>query len=403
MLNPEKVGVGATTVCHTLVHMMELTYGVVLIGISQEFHASLLALGIVANIFGLAYGLMALPAGVLADRSSERNLLIVCSAGMAAAATGIGLSRNIVVLSAGLLVLGLVMGIFHPVASAFIARTATRRGMGFGYMGIGGNLGLALGPLIAGITASAFSWRVSYFVLAAPAVILAILFALTRPDHPSDAPSPKAVTTGRAQLKPILPLLGLLFAIQVFNGLIYRGSVTFLPVYLSQGLKLGFFHASTIMIAGSFTTVALAFGVGGQFLGGHLSERWLRERLAFFVAILVIPLLLAVGNTSGMWLIAAATSLAFFHFMGQPIYNTLVADYTPGDWRGRIYGIYFFCSFGIGSFSASLLGYFATRMGTNWVFNIASIFGVISFICTVFLLRAAVKRTGQQGNPSTKS
>lgn len=392
MLNPEKVGVAATTVCHTLVHMLELTYGVVLIGISQEFNASLLAVGVVANIFGLAYGIMALPSGVLADRSSERNLLIICCTGMTIAAVGIGLSPNIYVLGAALMVLGLVMGIFHPVSSAFIARTAARRGMGFGYMGIGGNIGLALGPLVAGITASAFNWRVSYFVLAVPAVILAILFALTRPDRPSDVPSPEAVAE-RAQLKPMLPLLGLLFAIQVFNGLIYRGIVTFLPLYLSQGLKLGFFHASTILIAGSFTTVALAFGVGGQFLGGHLSEHWLRERLAFFVAILVFPLLLAVGNTSGTLLIASATSLAFFHFMGQPIYNTLVADYTPSGWRGRIYGIYFFCSFGVGSFSASLLGYFAARMGTNWVFNIASIFGIFSFICTIFLLRIATKRT----------
>ncbi|RJQ40880.1 MAG: MFS transporter [Dehalococcoidia bacterium] len=393
MINPQKAGVAATAACHTLVHMLELTYGVVLIGISLEFDASLLAMGIVANIFGLAFGFMALPSGVLADRSSERNLLIVCASGMTAAAVGIGLSPNIYALGAGLLVLGLAMGIFHPVASAFVARVATRRGMGFGYMGIGGNLGLALGPLVAGLTASAFNWRVSYFVLAAPALILTVLFALTKPDRPADTPPPETAATGRARLGPVVPLLGLLFAIQVFNGLIYRGLVTFLPLHLSEGLKLGFLRLDAVMIAGSFTTFALVFGIGGQFLGGHLAERWRRERLAMFVAALVFPLLLAVGNTTGFLLIAAATSLAFFHFMGQPIYNTLVADYTPQSWRGRIYGIYFFCSFGVGSFSASLLGYFATMMGTNWVFNIAAIFGVLAFICAVFLLREAVRRT----------
>ena len=395
MMNTEKVGVAATTVCHALVHMLELTYGVVLIGISQEFNVSLLTMGVVANIFGLAFGIMSLPSGTLADRSSDRNLIILCCAGMAAAATGVGLAPNIYVLGAALLVLGLSMGIFHPVASAFIARTAARRGMGFGYMGIGGNIGLALGPLLAGILASAFNWRVSYFVLAAPALILTILFALTRPDQPVKVLTSETSTTGNAQLKPVLPLLGLLFAIQVFNGLIYRGLVTFLPLYLSQGLKLDFFNASAVMIAGSFTTIALAFGVGGQFLAGYLAERLPRERLAIFVAFMVFPLLLFVGNSTGILLIASATSLAFFHFMGQPVYNTLVADYTPHRWRGRIYGIYFFCSFGVGSFSASLLGYFAAKWGTNWVFNIASVFGLLSLVCAVFLLKNRRKIAGE--------
>lgn len=394
MRNPEKLAISATATCHTLVHMLELTYGVVLIGISQEFNASLLVMGVVANIFGLAFGLMSLPSGVLADRASERKLLIICCAGMAASAIGIGLAPNIYALGAALFSLGLAMGIFHPVASAFIARTATRRGLGFGYMGIGGNIGLALGPLVAGITASAFDWRASYFVLAAPAVILTGLFALTRPDRQAIAPTPTTNPADRTELRQALPLLGLVFAIQVWNGLIYRGLVTFLPLHLSQGVKFSFFNLDTVMIAGSFTTIALVFGVGGQFLGGHLAERWLRERLVFFIALAVTPLLLAVGNTAGPLLMASATSLAFFHFMGQPVYNTLVADYTPSGWRGRIYGIYFFCSFGVGSFSASLLGYVATKMGTGWVFNIASVFGLLTLICTILLMRAAVKKTG---------
>ncbi|MFH0941936.1 MAG: MFS transporter, partial [Chloroflexota bacterium] len=216
MRNPERLGIAATATCHALVHMLELTYGVVLIGISLEFNASLLVMGVVANIFGLAFGLMSLPSGVLADRASEKKLLIICCAGMAASAVGIGLAPNIYALGAALLALGLAMGIFHPVASAFIARTATRRSLGFGYMGIGGNLGLALGPLLAGVMASAFDWRASYFVLAAPAVILAGLFALTRPDRRARASPPAANPANRPRLRPALPLLALVFAIQVW-------------------------------------------------------------------------------------------------------------------------------------------------------------------------------------------
>jgi len=104
----------------------------------------------------------------------------------------------------------------------------------------------------------------------------------------------------------------------------------------------------------------------------------------------VVPLLLAVGNSEGLILMIAASTFVFFHFMGQPIYNCLIADYSPADWRGRIFGVYFFCNFGLGSFSASLLGYVADRFGTNWVFMVAAGFGLLVLICTIVLLVRAL-------------
>jgi hypothetical protein len=49
--------------------------------------------------------------------------------------------------------------------------------------------------------------------------------------------------------------------------------------------------------------------------------------------------------------------------------HSIVADYSPVAWRGRSYGISFFCSFGIGSFSATFLGYIAERSNTSWIFG----------------------------------
>jgi len=74
----EKQAITYTAACHGLVHILELTYGAVLIGIAQEFGASLFALGTLANIMGFAFGIMALPVGLLADRISERRLLMLC-------------------------------------------------------------------------------------------------------------------------------------------------------------------------------------------------------------------------------------------------------------------------------------------------------------------------------------
>ena len=250
-----KLAIGYTTATHTLVHMLELTYGVVLISIRPEFGADEVVLGALANVLGFTFGLTALPAGFLVDRIGERRLLIICSLGMALAALGTGLAPNIVVLGVMLGLLGMMMGIFHPAATTFIARIAPRRGFGFGLLGVGGSLGLALGPICAGAAAAAMGWRAAYLVLAVPALILAVLFLTTRPDAETVAtetatpPDPPAVNFWRA-VKPVAPLITLILLAQILAGLIYRGVVTYLPTHLSSMVSLDSVELSSLMRAG---------------------------------------------------------------------------------------------------------------------------------------------------------
>ena len=391
----EKQAIAYTSACHGLVHILEVTYGVILVSIAQEFGASLFVLGVLANILGFAFGATALPAGFLTDRFGERRLLILCCLGMGVAAIAVGLSPSIYILGAALAVLGLALGIYHPTGAAFIARVATQRGLAFGYLGVAGNIGLALGPLLAGVIASFMGWRAAYFIFAIPAFFLAAMFFFSaRPEANFTQQSTTETGAERSSLRPVIVPLGLIFCASILNGFIYRGTVTFLPLYLSQQIHLTFLNLDSVLIAGSFTTIALIFGVGGQFLGGYLLERRRHESLVFATALVVVPLLVMVGNSEGLVLMIAASAFAFFYFMGQPIYNCLIADYSPTDWRGRVYGISFFCAFGLGSFSASILGYVADRLGTNWVFMVAAGFGLLVLICTIALLVRALKVSG---------
>jgi MFS family permease len=340
-----------------------------------------------ANILGLSFGITALPAGFIADRTGERNLLILCCLAMGASAIAVGLSRNIYMLGVCFVVLGLALGIYHPTGAALIARVVSQRGLGFAYQGIGGNIGIASGPIMAGAIASFLGWRAAYFIFAIPALFLALMFFFTPRGELATA-QPSTANEEKAEKKPLQPFifpLVLIFCAQVLNGFIYRGVVTFLPLYLSERIHLAFLNVDSVLIAGSFTTLALAFGIGGQMLGGYLSERMRRETLSFIIALVVVPALLAVANTRGLVLMLAAISFGFFYFMSQPIFNSLIADYSPSNWRGRMYGITFFCAFGLGSFSAGILGYIADRLGTNWVFIVSSGFGVLVLICTLII------------------
>lgn len=394
----EKQVVTYASVCHALDHIFELTYGVVLISIAQEFGVGFFVLGILANITGFAFGLSSLPSGFLTDRIGERRLLLFFCLGSGAASIVVGLSPNIYVLGVALAVLGLALGIYHPAGSAFVARTTSHRGIAFGYLGVGGNLGIALGPILAGIIAASLGWRAPYLIFAIPALLMAaLLYSFSRTEIPTVSEAAVTADTGKTRLRSIILPLVLIFSAAATNGFVYRGLVTFLPLYFSQRLHFTFWNWSSLALAGSFTTVALIFGVGGQLLGGYLSERRNREVLALVVTVASVPLLLLMGNSEGLVLMLASITFAFFHFMWQPICNNLIADYSPVAWQGRSYGISFFCVFGLGSFSATFLGYIAERFGTNWVFIAMAGISIITvgIVAALLVSTLTISRQGE--------
>ena len=389
----ERKGILYASTCHALVHSLELAYGVVLVAIAQDVGVTLLALGVLANVFGLAYGLTALPVGFLADRTSATRLLGVCSLGMGAAAVVISLAQGSIALGVGFCLLGVALGVVHPVANAFVSRISTRVGLGFAYIGTGGNLGLALGPIIVGIIASGLSWRIAYAALAVPCVVLGLLF-LRFPDSSrvlSGEPHGQAAAT-LSSLRPFLGPLVVVVLLGVLNGLIFRGVVTFLPTYLGENVNLGGTGIDSVMLAGSFTTVAFLFGVAGQFLGGYLCDRRSREWLVLLSTAVTVPALAAVWGMEGGLLLGAAAFFAFFHFMTQPVFNALITDYTPVLWRGRMFGVYFFCALAVGSFSATGLGYVAETRGLDAVFFVCGVFALVATLCSIPLVVWAKRR-----------
>ena len=389
----ERKGITYAATCHALVHILELTYGVVLVSIASDLGMTLLALGVLANVFGLAYGITALPIGVIADRKSATRLLGVSALAMAVAAILVSLARSEIALGAGLTVLGVALGVFHPVANAFISKISTRVGLGFAYMGIGGNLGVAVGPIIVGAIAMGSNWRVAYAVMAIPAVVLGLLFLRFRDDSRIQSDhTPLHLATAPTTLRQFLAPLVVVVLLGILTGLIYRAVVTFLPTYLSTNVDTGAAATGSVLLAGSFTTVALLFGVVGQFLGGYLCDRWSRETIVLASTAITVPALAAVWATGGPLLLAAAALFAFFHFMSQPVFNALIADYTPVPWRGRMFGIYFFCSLAVGSFSATGLGYVAETHGISSVFLVCAAFALTATLVSVPLVVWARRR-----------
>jgi hypothetical protein len=81
---------------------------------------------------------------------------------------------------------------------------------------------------------------------------------------------------------------------------------------------------------------------------------------------------------------AAAACWTLIHFMHQPIYNTLIAKYTPRKQRGMFYGISFAMGQGVGSFGAGFAGHFQSDL---LVYGVQAVIAALGGIAGLLLWR----------------
>jgi predicted MFS family arabinose efflux permease len=103
----------------------------------------------------------------------------------------------------------------------------------------------------------------------------------------------------------------------------------------------------------------LMVGIGGQYVGGRLTDRFPTERsMAVVLAILAVIALaflpVAQLGTAALLMISAVFGFALFAV--QPLYQATVAEVTPVHARGLSYGYTYLGVFGVGALGAAVAG-----------------------------------------------
>jgi MFS family permease len=395
--------VAFTASAHGLVHTYELSIPILLTVWIAEFSTTAATLGAVVTVgYGL-FGVGALPAGVVVDRFGSKPVILACLLGMAGSFLLVGAAPTLPVLALALGVWGVTASVYHPAGLALLSTAVDRRGTALGYHGIGGNLGIALGPLAAVVLLVAFDWRVVAALLTLPALLVAgygytvdVETALARAadDSPGDGSdgdgSSRAAADGgvagslarvAGDTRALLTLgFGLVLLFVTFSGLYYRTFLTFLPDLL--GDALGGFAGGVDGLGpagpggasfdlGRYLYVAvLLVGVPGQYLGGRIADRVPPERgLAALMTVLVLLALSFVAATGALWsflLVSGLLGVALFTV--QPLSQATVAAYTPPGSRGLSFGYTYLAIFGVGSLGAGLAGFVLTVAGRRELF-----------------------------------
>ena len=179
----------------------------------------------------------------------------------------------------------------------------------------------------------------------------------------------------------------------MLSGITYSACLHFLARYLRGGFPagdLGDYVGSDKWLAGG----VLLIGCFGQILAGILARPGILEKQLMVIVLLNVPSLLLMAFASGPTRIVAAGIFALVHFMYQPIYNSLIAKYTPANRRSLSYGFSFMVGLGFGGFGPALVGYFHSDRVTYVSLAFCSMLAVI-------LSYLLVRRSTRRGvNPS---
>ncbi len=378
--------VGLTMLAHAMVHTYELSIPILMTLWLEEFALSKAVLGgIVAVGYGL-FGLGALPGGVLADRFGSKRLIVGCLAGMGGAFLLLSLAQGPWTIGAALVLWGAAASVYHPAGLALISKGVVRRGRAFAWHGMAGNIGIALGPLATTVALIAFDWRTVSLLLVAPAVVaVGIALRLRFDEHAGLDADEHAATQHAADWTTLLdrsrrlfvPSFLIVFGIVMLSGLYYRGVLTFLPELLSTMATLPSMTLGGLTLdSGRYVYVGLLLiGVGGQYVGGWLTDKISLERGIgwTFVALTLIAAAYWPAATAGLGpLLAISALLGFCLFVVQPFYQATVAEYSPAEARGLSYGFTYLGVFGVGALGAALTG------AVLDLFSPAVMFGVLA-------------------------
>jgi MFS family permease len=402
-----------TMLGHGLVHWFEMSIPIFLVAWGSAFDASLVLRGLVVALGYAPFGLGALPGGMLADRYGPRRVVLACFAGMAGSFLLLAAANSMPTVAVALLLWGAAASVYHPAGNSLISTGANSRGTVFAYHGMAGNIGLALGPFTTATLLVFLDWSVVAVLVALPGLV-ALAYAwrvefdptAATDDAEAGAGTPLSVPTMLANSRQLFAsAFVVVFALVAFEGLFYRGVLTYLPEILQD---LDAIEAVTGGIdgiePGDYVFVGLlVVGIVGQYVGGRLTERVAVERGLLVIFGLLAALAVAFVPVAALGLaplLVLCGLLGFLLFAIQPFYQVAVAQYTPADTRGLSYGYTFLAEFGIGATSVAVGGFVLGGYTLAAFFIVLAGFAAVAGLLALLLL-AGGDRFAPERQPET--
>ena len=314
--------------------------------------------------------------GYLADQTVRRWILptsiVVAGAGMAL--TGVARDYTSIVLL--VVVMGLGVAAWHPEGY----RTATgvagdRKATALSYFSLGGNAGIALGPLFVTFLVTTWS-AVGTLGLVLPPLLVAGLMLAALPSFGAVTASPSVKRAGGGENMPAA--MALLILVVMIRAWATLGFTTFVPLYYVNHLQ------ADPRIVGPVLFVFLGAGALGTVLAGPLADRWGARTFMRWILPAAIPFGLLFLETRG---VLAFVMLALFGGVLTASFSVsvlLAQSYLPRH-AGMASGLIVGFAFGAGGLGLAVLGWVADRHGLPAALAISALTPLAAFAAACFL------------------
>lgn len=377
----EKKVLTFTGAAHALTHYVELAYPTLAVVYAVELGMAIEEVLGWSLIGYMLLGFGALPAGYLADRIGSRTMVTtgLMLSGIAMFAAAFVSPGWPVVLC--LAVVGFGASIYHPAGIGLISRAVSARGTALGINGIYGNIGIALGPAVTGYLALTYGSQITFIVTGVGIVAVAMATSALQFAEPLRDATDEAPAASRGSSRAVFVSFALLCVAAMFGGFNYRANSVAQPALFNEQINF--------LSYGFATSLAMCAGIGGQYLGGHIADRFPLAPAYFLFHAASLPAVLLIPYTSEYGLFAAGAAFAFFSLGMQPIENSLYAQLTPERWRATAYGLKFSLTFGVGASAVAMVEWVAPSHGFVGVYHVLAMVvgGILASIAMLALLQ----------------
>ena len=306
--------------------------------------------------------------GHLADRLALRWMVTLFPGVTATLMSLTGWAPGYAVLALLLTAAGVSSAAFHAVASATAGRLSVRHlGRGLSVWMVGGELGSAVGPLLAAGALAVLTMReLGWLMLLGWAASLALHLQLRRiPAGFGHLERPH----WRLALGRMRRVMGIVSTLAVLRAMALSAPWTFGPILLQ-----GEGHGG--LASGAALTLYLTAGMIGTLAAGWLSDRVGRRRILFLGSVIgpgALLLFIAVGGWSRfIFLALAGAATVALH----PVCMALVQEAFPES-RGLANALYLSTVFVVSSAAAVAVGALGDAVGLRTAFVIS---GAVTFL-----------------------
>ena len=321
--------------------------------------------------------------GIVSDNRPMSALmpLGVLLAGVGMSLAGVAPSYPLIFLC--VVLSGIGVAAFHPEAARFANYVSgSRRAKGMSFFSVGGNAGMALGPVLVTPLVLIFGLP-GALLLALPAMIMAAALFYEIPRMLGFKPEAVEKEEGEQaeapeHWGPFVRMIGVV----VVRSFVYFGLVAFVASYYERVLDV------SPALGNAALAVMLFAGAVGTLVMGPLADRFGRRTVVGVSMLLLPPLIFCFtlsGPLLGMVLLALVGALTVGTFgvtvvMGQ--------EFLPGR-IGLAAGITMGLSIGLGGVGAPLLGFIADRAGLSTTMLVIAALPVLGVLLALTLPRRA--------------